>query len=343
MCATHYHNIIFIIYDGIENSVFQSQVLQPIFDRLNECTLTTITLVSFEAKKINWHNIISLHERLTIILYKRLPFIIPGSLWLASYKLYQALSNKTIDQIIARGPLAGLITQRATKFLNIQNQVFIQARGLCAEEYRYAHQHTSWPQKQWHWLRYQQFKRLEKKVYGAHTAIEAVSQALKDYLINMFNAQATLITIAQRDIPKLLGKHVILAWRAQARQELTIPLDAFVYCYSGSYKPWQCATESIAHVADAYQHNKKNFLLVLSQDAELFLEELKKHALPPSNYRMLSAPANKLFYYLAAADAGLLFRHKDIVNWVARPTKALEYQAVGLKVIHNETINWLIK
>jgi len=48
-----------------------------------------------------------------------------------------------------------------------------------------------------------------------------------------------------------------------------------------------------------------------------------------------------LYVYLAAADYGLLFRHKDIINWVSRPTKMLEYQAVGLKIIHNNTIEWL--
>jgi hypothetical protein len=48
-----------------------------------------------------------------------------------------------------------------------------------------------------------------------------------------------------------------------------------------------------------------------------------------------------IYHYLAAADIGIIFRKPHIINWISRPTKILEYQAVGLKIIHNNTVAML--
>ena len=60
-----------------------------------------------------------------------------------------------------------------------------------------------------------------------------------------------------------------------------------------------------------------------------------------NRYLVLSAKQDDVFRYLSVADAGLLFREKNVVNWVSRPTKMLEYRSVGLKIIHNNTVAWL--
>ena len=56
---------------------------------------------------------------------------------------------------------------------------------------------------------------------------------------------------------------------------------------------------------------------------------------------VLEEIADDVIKYLCAADAGILLRKKDVVNWVARPTKILEYRAAGLKIIHNDTVAML--
>jgi hypothetical protein len=68
---------------------------------------------------------------------------------------------------------------------------------------------------------------------------------------------------------------------------------------------------------------------------------INKFQIPVNRYFVLSVEPKKLDRYLCACDSGLLFRDKDIINWVSRPTKMLEYQAAGLQVIHNHTIDWL--
>ncbi|MFH1832527.1 MAG: hypothetical protein ABH827_07080, partial [bacterium] len=65
------------------------------------------------------------------------------------------------------------------------------------------------------------------------------------------------------------------------------------------------------------------------------------HNLPKTAYKIISVRQEQLYEYLSCANFGFLLREEDIINWVSRPTKMLEYQAVGLKIIHNNTIAWL--
>ena len=84
-------------------------------------------------------------------------------------------------------------------------------------------------------------------------------------------------------------------------------------------------------------------MLVLSEDEAIFRNALRKTNLPATSHKIIQVPHEKLYQHLAAADSGLLFRKKDNVNWIARPTKMLEYQSIGLTIIHNDTIEWLAK
>ena len=70
---------------------------------------------------------------------------------------------------------------------------------------------------------------------------------------------------------------------------------------------------------------------------------MNQYDLPPSSYIIKSVQHRMIYNYLAGCDFGLMFREKNIINWTARPTKLLEYQATGIPVIHNNTIALLSK
>lgn len=360
--------LVFVLYDSINNAVFQSQVLAPLLSMLQESNNLEISLVSFEKTAIPPEELIHkipAHDNLHVIMYQRPPFIGKLGLWIGVWQLYRLLKKSTYHEIIARGPLAGWIATHALERMAHKQPeklrsdspikiptLMIQARGLCAEEYRYAHisQSVSWLKKQYHQIIFKLLKQIEFEVYRnkrktdypQDATIQAVSLALKDYLIKNFRADPAKIMIATKDIPKSVDKAQIATWRLQKRQELGIDPEAYVYCYSGSYKPWQCADQTIAYFADLGIKEPKSFLLILSQDKEIFEGIIKKSNIPEDRYKVISVPANDLMRYLAAADAGFLFREPDVINWVSRPTKMLEYQAVGLKIIHNSTVAWLI-
>ena len=346
----------FVLYDSMRNSVFQSQVLQPLLARLKEDKNLAVTLVSFERKHdlSQARDISSLisHDRLDIKLCPKSFFLCKVSLLFAGQKLKKIILDRLPDSIIARGPLAGFIvkhTQRNNKLFK-DITVTVQARGLCEQEYRYTQTYKQSKNKIFAFLknivtrvRYAQLARIEQTVFGDYQEahIESVSPALKDYLVKEFNARSENISIAQKDIPERIKQEQVKAWRELIRNKLGIASDAQVYCYSGSFRPWQCVEETIAYFAREYKKNYKSFMLVFSQDKEPFIHELKKHGISSQRYNVLSISPVELCKYLACSDYGFLLREPDIINWVSRPTKMLEYQAVGLKIIHNDTVAWI--
>ena len=330
-----------VLYDSIFNSVFQGQVVVPLIKQLNESPETSAYIVSFEYKKITPQQISSLisDPRINLIVRKKIPFMGTPSLWLAARQLKNMFKQIKPASITARGPLAGWIVAHAARS-NIP--IIVQARGLAAQEYLYAHTPTSW----WHRLRSRQYEQIERYVYGTyaaqpHVTVHTVSKALKDYVIKTWHTPEHKITVGTHDIPEKISIDLGHTWRTTMRRKIGISKEAYVYVYNGSAHPWQCPEQTIHFFVKTYQKNTNSFLLILTQSVEQFHALLHKTDIPVYAYHVTCVPHAEIYHYLAAADAGLLFREKHCINWVSRPTKALEYQAVGLKIIHNDTIEML--
>jgi len=356
--------VVFVVYDSLLNSVFESQVLSPLMSMVEQDSALQAYLVSFEGKRISNErlaNIFPAHDRLHLVVCRRLPFLGKSSLIFAIKQLTTFLDKHPVHELIARGPFAGHIALKALKKLekkyriDLANtekfqppKVTIQARGLCAEEYRYAHHRKGLPyyKKPLYYYMYKQLGKLEHDTFrsqedSGNIYIEAVSPALQDYLVKQFDAKKESIVLAKKDIPEKIHSRQRSLWWHLVRNELGITYNAQVYCYSGSFKPWQCADQTVKYFAQKYAQNKRSFLLVLSHDQKDFAAECAKHNIPDNNYAVMSVKPQEVYRYLSAGDYGMLFRDHDIINWVSRPTKMLEYQAVGLEIIHNDTISLL--
>ena len=336
---------LFVIYDSIFNSVFAGQVVAPLQKRIQDGTADRAIIISFEqnlpkalqyAKKFTT-------DRISLFLIKKSPFL--GSFFLRwdARKLKKMLTHQSFSTLTARGPLAGYIVAHATTLPFI-----VQARGLAADEYRYAHDATSWPYSWLHEWRAQQYEAIERTIYGQLTCnrtiqIQAVSNALRDHLISYFDAPASKTVVSDHDVPPPIPTEQLKQWRTATRIKLHIAPTAQVYVYCGSAHPCQCADVSIDFFCKKYRENNRSFLLILSTDHERFKEIIAQYQLPKNSYHITRVPHADIYRYLAAADAGLLFRRQHIINWVSRPTKALEYRAVGLEIIHNNTIAMLQK
>lgn len=340
--------VFFVLYDGIGNSVFHSQVLVPIQKFLNEHKEERVTLVSFERGRISPEKIKSiedLHERLSLVILKKYPVIGRMSLCLSLVPLVRLLRRFRISKIIARGPFAGWIVLKSLSCLqNLPSSVVVQARGLAAEEYRYVHGKKSFYDA----YKYRLYKNIEHSVYsqktvpkGVNFSIETVSPALRKYLICTFNSDLETTSVSTYDIPEPVARARVLACRGAIRDELGIPFEACVYCYSGSAHRWQCIDEIIEFAEDTCELDDDAFFLFLTRDVDIFEKKLRAAGLPRERYLVRFVPHEKIYDYLSAADAGLIYREEDIVNWVSRPTKVLEYRAVGLQIVHNGTVGWL--
>jgi len=346
------NELIVVIYDSITNSVFESQVAKPLSAHYQE--YSHIIIVSFEVQEVSANVLKLLQEnypRLKFVLYKRCIFFGRISLLGCVFLLRTLLKNYSTVDFLARGPQAGFIAYWARR-KNKQEQLIIQARGLLAQEYLYINQQqavlsSSIMQKicnlikeKFVKLRAQQYYRLEQYVYTLNLiSIEAVSSALEEYLVKKYNAYKNNIIIATKDIPAPLPAEQIYAWRTEIRDHLGISATQKIYCYSGSAKAWQCTQETIAFFKQLkHDDNAQNFLLILTYEKELFNQLLISTGINKSSYAVVSVPPTELFKYLAACDYGIIFRKPHIINWVSRPTKILEYKAVSVPIIHNNTI-----
>ncbi|MBU4270096.1 hypothetical protein KJ644_00195 [Candidatus Dependentiae bacterium] len=351
-----FKKLTFIIYDGISNSVFTSQVLKPLLNLLQEDNNIEINLISFEKTRPTNKFLLKLipaHDRLHFILCRRLPFVGKFTLNFAIFQLIKLFTIIEHGNIIARGPLAGLVAQQTLnkiyKNRNHNTILTIQARGLCAEEYRYTYQDLkeNFIIKKYRKYIYKKLLKIEQQAYKQQIKnkfikkIESVSPALKEYLATTFKASRSKIEIAQKDLPQKINFEQIKIWRQEVRKQLNISENQTVYCYSGSYKPWQCIPEIIEYFLEQYKINQNSFLLLLSPDKQDLIYLLKTKNIPDKNYIIINSNYSDLYKYMAASDIGLLFRDKDIINWVSRPTKMLEYQTIGLKIVHNNTIELL--
>lgn len=323
-----------IIYDSIANPVFKSQVIEPLLNKMSKEAANAYHLISFEKDLLE----VPQYDHLSITCYKRYCYINNWSLWPAIKQVKQYTKTFASYSITARGPFAGYIALHAQD--NRCKKLVIQARGLATEEYAYIHPECSWFDR----LRIQSLHHLEKKVYSTHQKnliIEAVSPALKNYLIQTFDTDSQITTIAKDDLPKPLSEDEKLMHRKTIRDFLNIPDNKIVYCYSGSYKPWQCPEETLDFFLTQYRHNSNSYLLILTPDPSAFQMHANQMHLPLDSFQIRSVEQTELLHYLAAADYGILLRKPHIINKISRPTKALEYHAAGLKIIHNDTVDYI--
>jgi hypothetical protein len=337
--------LFFILYDGIANSVFINQVISPLIKKADK---KKIILVSFESKSNNktLKKRLPKHKNLHYIITERSRFWGICSLQKSIKFLQKLLALYNCYELTARGPLAGYICLHAYT-LPACTQLVIQIRGLLAEEYAYTHQTNNLFLRFFYAIRTYQYKKLENTVYTKKQSynillFEAVSYAMKKYIAEKYSIQKKKIIVAYNDIPSFFDKKTVDKWRQKARTSLKISYNNYVYCYNGSAKKWQCPQTIISFFKKKHQKNKQSYLLILTQDTKTFENYINKK-LPKESYTITSVPHSKLYFYLSAADIGIVFREKQILNWVSRPTKILDYRAVHLPIIHNNTIEYLTK
>ena len=325
---------IFVLYDSITNSVFESQVVSPLQKMIRQNPYQEWHIVSFEKDTL----ILPTIKDITLHILKRSSYINSWSLWPAVKQMRTFLKPFKQYTIVARGPFAGYIALRAAT--SACQQITIQARGLAGHEYAYTHKHnrTGFISLRTHLL-----NNLERMVYSTHhpsVTIEAVSPALQSYLIATYHACADKITLAQHDIPSVISREKRSMYRTAMRAKLSIDHDTTVYCYNGSYAAWQCPKQIMQYFKQQLVQ-QKCFLLILTPDVKAFTACATAAHLPQERYLICSVTQYELYQYLATADFGLLFREPHIINTVSRPTKALEYHAAGLHLLHNDTVDFI--
>lgn len=357
---------LWVVFDEIDNSVFQSQVLNVAGKQCEANLFDKIFILSFEKNILNAQNKLAefnIPNGVEFILAPKLSFF--GKISLQS--CVEATCNQIFKifptSIVARGPLAGFICLKALDKVKdeqvlLQDQhtlpkLTIQARGLLKQEYTFAGKFSLWSKILFpvRWYITKQLETIEKYVYSEESLskmaisvqIEAVSQYLADYLIEEFGAAPKRIVPAKHDLIECLPAAIVAKNRKDTRSKLGLRDDVKVYCYAGSAKPWQCAKETVALFKQKLADDSSAYFLVVTQDQTEFAAILKQLEIPEQNYYLTTlSNSPKYLKALCAADLGIILREDNIINWVARPTKVLDYLACGLAIEHNNTVAWVI-
>ena len=223
--------------------------------------------------------------------------------------------------------------------------IIIQARGLLYEEYKYLYfnKKNNLFLNLIHKLRAYELNIIEKSIYKNinNFTIESVSLALKNHLNQTYKTKLKYIKIAKLDLIKNISNKDINLNKNLLLKKLNLN-NKYIYCYNGSGKAWQCPENVIKYFITKLKTNSNIFLLILSQDKDIFLEYINKYKLDKNYCLIISVNHNEISKYLSICNAGIIFRENHILNWVSRPTKILEYKSVNLKIIHNNTIEYLV-
>lgn len=357
---------LWVVFDEIDNSVFQSQILNVAGKQCEANLFAKIFILSFEKNILAAKNKLtefSIPNGVEFILAPKLSFF--GKMSLQS--CVEAACNQIFKifptSIIARGPLAGFICLKALDKVKDEQallqdqhalpQLIIQARGLLKQEYTFAGKFSLWSKVFFpvRWYIAKQLESIEKYVYSEESLskmafsvqIETVSQYLADYLIKEFGATPKRILPAKHDLIECLPSAIIAKNRKETRSKLGLRDDVKVYCYAGSAKPWQCAKETVELFKQKLADDPFAYFLILTQDQTEFAVILKQLEIPEQNYYLTTlSNSSKYLKAVCAADVGVILREENIINWVSRPTKVLDYLACGLTIEHNNTVAWVI-
>ena len=186
-------NNIFLIHDGVNNSIFFSQVLSPFKQQAHSNPDEKFYIFSFSENK--GRLIFGLPKNLHIIFASKSFF---QTINIIRFKKF--LKTKPNNFVIARNAVAGFIAQKAGC-----TNLLIQARGILTEEYQLANSITNNNifKNIFIKLREHYYRHIESTVYGNNNnKIEAVSAAMQLFLNKQYNTSLNNISIAQLNIPK---------------------------------------------------------------------------------------------------------------------------------------------
>jgi hypothetical protein len=119
----------------------------------------------------------------------------------------------------------------------------------------------------------------------------------------------------------------------KARKNLNFG-DEIIFIYSGGVQVYQCLEKTIDFFAKIKKFIPSARLMILTPSVSVVSEKI--NSLDPSVFESIylrSCTKEELPDFISAADFGFVIRDKDVINYVAAPTKCVEYMARGVRVI----------
>lgn len=312
-------------------SVLESQVLELLhFLTLEGIDVTLLQGVSGETEKKAIQKKIASYPSLQVIWLKRYP-LFPFFFKKHTRSILHALQSvngweKAIIHV--RGEYSGYLMKKIIHRYHISNPVLIDIRGVICEELRYKIEHSP-THKFLNIIQYKYFKRTYRYLFDSkfqnQIAISSVSAPINDYFKKNYPECAYRFTVH----PNIAGE--IMKYSEEKRRVIRKELgldesDVVVLCATGGGSVWQKDKEIIMPLLNA------GFKVI----------NLSKTSVNLKGCISTFVPFKKMPDIMAAADAGMLWRKKSFINYSASPSKLSEFAALGLFILHNNTVQTAI-
>jgi glycosyltransferase involved in cell wall biosynthesis len=302
-------------------SVFDSQVHTLCNRHMEKNEVTLLTLCGFDEIKLNGKS------NATYALVKALR--LPKSFIPLLNKIDSLLFNKKkifmdADIIHCRGHVGTAFAINVLRKYHLKKPIIADIRGEIVEEKK----------KQQGFLAgffSRQALKLEKLVFNKSSFFFFVSQNMLEYYFGKYSFHKEKSAV----FPTIVDEkrfYRSLEWRKEIRERLNL-IDKFVFVYLGGTDYWQNINLIISRFAEISKKNKDLFLLLIVKNSDYVKKLVQESSLEANKVMILTLPYEEVGKYLNAADAGIIIRDDNIINYVASPTKINEYLACGLKII----------
>lgn len=330
---------LFVLHEGINTTIFNSQVLEHVskmnqhnfdFEILSFNTEPELWITSLENKE----KLLNTNPRINIHLIKSINIFYPFAFIFHMFQLIIFLkkSKSNYSFIHSRSDYTQFIVL-ITKYFHKLNSIW-DCRGDTISEIKYALSKKNIVYKLYGFIyiipffRYILFKNKRKSKH-----IIFVSDLLKSTILRNKKSFDSFDIIPCLVNDKLFYFNNNL--REEMRKKFKIKSNQKVFIYSGSMVGYQSFDLHTEFYKDILSDNN-NILFILTnhiQIAKFYFNNFDNDRIIIKSVDFL-----KVNDYYNLADFGILIRNNNLLNRVASPTKFGEYCLTGLKVIMNKNV-----
>ncbi len=338
--------VLYISYDGMTDSLGQSQVL-PYLSKLSKENYK-FYLISFEKEMAFEKNKNAIQEicdaaniRWYPLKYTKKPAVF-STIW-DIYKMYQKAfqlqAENDFSIIHCRSYISSLIGLKMKRKHNIS--FVFDMRGFWADE---RIDGNIWDLKNpFYKFIYNYFKRKEKQYLAESDSIISLTSAGKEVILDWKIAGVTEAKIEV--IPCCVNlelfnpKRISDSDQVTLRSELNIQPNDFVLGYVGSIGTWYMLGEMLdffIELSKTKQHAK--FLFVTGESANMIRSEAKRKGLTPENVIIASCIHVEVAKYISLFHFSIFFIRPTFSKKASSPTKQGEIMAMGIPLVCNQGV-----
>jgi len=323
-------NILYISYDGLTDTLGQSQILPYIIGLSKK--FYRFTILSAE-KRDKYEQNKGLISKICAdnnidwqpVFYTKNPPIISSILDIRKMirKAFSLHTKKGFFAIHSRSYMGSLVALKLKQKFNVK--FIFDMRGFYPDE---RVDGGTWNLNKWYYKQvYNYFKRKEKRFLFSADAIVSLTYAGKEILENTWKVNNNINVI-----PCATDTNLFKPLNIEKKQSLTIG-------YLGSLGTWYMLPEMLSlFKAIQKQYPKSRFIILTPDNSEQVYVEAERQNIPKESIDVRFAKRQELPSVLSTFDIGVFFIKPSFSKQASSPVKQGELMSMGIPVITNSGV-----